>query len=150
MVRILFLNGLTANECYSLLGQYGLTDPEEMATYIQCHVKVEEEDFGEVRVKREDLKNPAAASSSIPDSAMAALTNPDLLYPIMADDDFMGAVEAAPAATSRDLAEAADERSDAGGDVAGLVNNSMLLSVTKTYFYSLFLTFRKQGLFLVF
>ena len=90
MVRILFLNGLTANECYSLLGQYGLTEPEEMATYIQCHVKVEEEDFGEVRVKREDLKNPAAASSSIPDSAMAALTNPDLLYPIMADDEFMG------------------------------------------------------------
>ena len=144
MVRILFLNGLTANECYSLLGQYGLTEPEEMATYIQCHVKVEEEDFGEVRGKREDLKNPtAAASSSIPDSAMAALTNPDLLYPIMADDDFMGAVEAAPASASRDLAEAADERSDAGGVVAGLVNNSILTSVTKTY--SLLLAFRNQG-----
>ena len=73
-------------------------------------------DSGEVRVKREDLKNPTA--SSIPDSAMAALAHPDLLYPIMADDDIMGDIGAA------DMVEAVDGRSDEGGDGAGMVTNS--------------------------
>ena len=105
------------------MGQYGLTDPEEMANFIQCHVKVEEEDFGKVRVKREDLKNPTA--SSIADSAMAALTNPDLIYPIMADDDdFMGDVGATAEEASTDMVEAVDGTSDAGGDGAGMVTNS--------------------------
>merc|ERR1719419_361938 len=72
-VRILFLNGLTANEAYSLLSQFGLS-PDQMASYLQCNVKVEDEDFGEVRVKRETdnlLKNDNG------------LNEVDLLYPII-------------------------------------------------------------------
>ena len=90
MVRILFLNGLTANECYSLLGQYGLTDPEEMATYIQCHVKVEEEDFGEdtenlaeaavldaMRVSEDDIR---AALESRPKLSLRRVQSERVLY----------------------------------------------------------------------